>query len=63
MKLLMTVMILFLLLCPPPVPGQAPQPPTFSSLLCDAQNAPQMNLQHEDNCIVILHDSDSTFMP
>ena len=52
MKMLMNVMILFPLLCPPPAPdpGQAPQSLAFSSLLCDAQNAPQMNLQHEDDC-------------
>ena len=49
MKLLMSVMILFPLLCPPPAHGQAPQLLAFSSLLCDARNAPQMNLQHEDD--------------
>ena len=49
MKLLMNVMNL---LCPPPAPGQAPQQLAFSSSLCDAQNAPQMNLQHEDDIMI-----------
>jgi hypothetical protein len=45
MKLLMRVLILFLVPRLLPSPGQDPQLLAFSSLLCDAHNAPQMNLQ------------------